>query len=151
MADPVYPLPKFHFQVDFTTSGLKANFTEVTGLSVETEAIEYRHGASREYHKTKQPGLKKFGNITLKRGTFEKDNGYFEWWNKTKAFEEKGEVFRDQIVIKLLGEDHNPRVVWKVVNAWPTKVQSADLKADANEIAIETIELAHEGISIEHV
>lgn len=61
-----YPLPKFHFQVEW--GGKNIGFTEVTGLTVETEAIEYRHGASPEYHKTKQPGLKKYSNITLKRG-----------------------------------------------------------------------------------
>jgi phage tail-like protein len=146
MAD--YPLPKFHFQVDW--AGSKMHFTEVTGLTVETEAIEYRHGASKEYNKTKQPGLKKYGNITLKRGTFENDNEYFNWWKQTQAFEEKGEKFRRNLTISLLNENHEPVVVWKVKNAWPTKVQSADLKADANEIAIETIELAHEGLTIEN-
>jgi phage tail-like protein len=149
MADTIYPLPKFHFKVE--VDGLKANFTEVTGLTVETEAIEYRHGASPEYNKTKQPGLKKYGNITLKRGTFESDNDYFKWWDKTQAFEAKGEKFRADVTITLLGEKDEPRVVWNVKQAWPTKVQSADLKADANEIAIESIELAHEGISIRHV
>lgn len=146
MAD--YPLPKFHFLVEW--GGTKIGFTEVTGLSVETEAIEYRHGASKEYNKTKQPGLKKYGNITLKRGTFENDNEYFTWWNETKFFEEKGAKFRRSITIKLLNENHEPIVTWKIKNAWPTKVQSADLKADANEIAIETIELAHEGIEIQN-
>jgi phage tail-like protein len=147
MAD--YPLPKFHFLVEWG-DGLSTGFTEVTGLSVETEAIEYRHGANPEYHKTKQPGLKKYGNITLKRGTFEKDNEYFKWWNETKFFEEKGAKFRRTLTIKLLNENHEPIITWQVKNAWPTKVQSADLKADANEIAIETIELAHEGVEIKN-
>lgn len=146
MAD--YPLPKFHFQVDW--NGSKIGFTECTGLTVETEAIDYRHGASPEYVKTKQPGLKKYGNITLKRGTFENDNEYFEWWNQTKFFEANGEQFRRDISIKLLNEAHEPIVTWEVKNAWPVKVQSADLKADANEIAIETIELVHEGIEIKN-
>jgi phage tail-like protein len=146
MAD--YPLPKFHFRVEW--SGTNIGFTEVTGLTVETEVIEYRHGNSPEYHKTKQPGLKKYGNITLKRGTFENDNEYFKWWNQTKLFMEKGEKFRRDVTIKLLGEDHQPIIEWVVKNAWPTKVQSADLKSDANEIAIETIELAHEGLEIKN-
>lgn len=147
MAD--YPLPKFHFMVEWAP-GVSTGFTEVTGLSVETEVIEYRHGASPEYHKTKQPGLKKYGNITLKRGTFEKDNDFFKWWSETKFFEMKGAQFRRTVTIKLLNEKHEPTISWEVKNAWPTKVQSADLKADANEIAIETIELAHEGVEIKN-
>ena len=70
MAD--YPLPKFHFLVEW--GGANIGFTEVSGLDVETEMIEYRHGASPEYHKTRMPGMQKFSNITLKRGTFSADN-----------------------------------------------------------------------------
>jgi phage tail-like protein len=143
-----YPLPKFHFNVDW--GGTNIGFTEVTGLTVETEAIEYRHGNSPEYSKTKQPGLKKFGNITLKRGSFKSDNEYFNWWKATVNFQENGEPkYRRNVTIKMLGEDHNPVITWKIKNAWPVKVQSADLKADGNEIAIETLEIAHEGLVIE--
>ena len=149
MAD--YPLPKFHFQVDW--GGTQIGFTEVSGLDVETEVIEYRHGASPEYHKTKQPGMTKFSNITLKRGTFKSDNEYYDWWKETKLFEEgnaTGSVYRRDITIKLLDENHQPVVVWKVKRAWPTKVQSTDLKADGNEIAIESVELVHEGLVIQN-
>ena len=143
-----YPLPKFHFQVDW--GGKNIGFTEVTGLTVETEAIEYRHGASPEYHKTKQPGLKKYSNITLKRGTFQSDNEYFDWWEETVFFQEQNGKYRRNITISLLDEMHKPIIVWKVKNAWPIKVQSADLKADANEIAVESVELVHEGLVIEN-
>jgi phage tail-like protein len=141
-----YPLPKFHFKVDW--GGTNIGFTEVTGLTVETEVIEYRHGAAPEYNKTKQPGLQKYGNITLKRGTFENDNEFYAWWDQTKLFEEKGAKFRRDLTVSLLNENHEPIVAWKIKNAWPTKVQYADLKADANEIAIESLELAHEGVVI---
>ncbi len=146
-----YPLPKFHFLVDW--GGTQIGFTEVSGLDVETEVIEYRHGASPEYHKTKQPGMTKYSNLTLKRGTFKSDNEYYTWWNETKLFEEgnsPGSIFRRDITIKLLDENHEPVVVWKVKKAWPTKVQSTDLKADGNEIAIESIELVHEGLVIQN-
>lgn len=141
-----YPLPKFHFKVDW--AGTNIGFTEVTGLTIETEVIEYRHGASKEYNKTKQPGLQKYGNITMKRGTFENDNEFYSWWDQTKLFEEKGAKFRRDLTVSLLNESHEPIASWKIKNAWPTKVQYADLKADANEIAIETIELAHEGVTV---
>lgn len=146
-----YPLPKFHFQIEW--GGTKIGFTEVSGLDVETEVIEYRHGASAEYFKTKQPGMQKFSNITLKRGTFQGDNEYYKWWKETYFFQEgnsTGSKYRRNITISLLNENHEPVIVWKVKNAWPTKIQSTDLKADGNEIAIESMELVHEGLTIQN-
>ena len=139
-----YPLPKFHFSVDW--GGTKIGFTEVSGLDVETEVIEYRDGSSPEYHKIKMPGMQKFSNITLKRGTFKSDNEFYDWWNTVKL----NTIERRDITIKLLNEEHEPVIAWKVKNAWPIKVQSTDLKADGNETAIETMELVHEGLTIQN-
>jgi len=139
-----YPIVKFHFQVDW--GGTKIGFTEVSGLDVETEVIEYRHGASPEYFKTKMPGMQKYSNITLKRGTFANDNEYFSWWNTVRL----NTIERRDITISLLNEEHEPVVVWKVKHAWPTKIQSTELKADGNEVAIESMELVHEGLSIQN-
>jgi phage tail-like protein len=138
-----YPLPKFHFEVDW--GGTRIGFTEVSGLSVETEVIEYREGANPEYHKQKMPGMQKFGNITLKHGTFNSDNEYYAWWNSVKL----NTIERRDIIIKLLNEEHEPVMSWKVKSAWPSKVQSTDLKADGNEVAIETMEVVHEGLTID--
>ena len=137
-----YPLPKFHFQVEW--GGTKIGFTDVSGLDITNDVIEYRDGASPEYHKIKMPGMNKFGNITLKRGTFEGDTGFHEWMDTISM----NTVERRDVTIKLLNENHEPIITWQVLNAWPTKVQSSDLKADGNEVAIETMELAHEGIKI---
>ena len=139
-----YPLVKFHFQVEW--GGTKIGFTEVSGLDVESEVVEYRDGASREYSKLKMPGMQKYSNITLKRGTFKSDNEYFNWWNTVQL----NTIERRDITISLLDEEHEPMVTWKVKNAWPTKVQSTDLKADGNEVAIESMELVHEGLSIQN-
>ncbi len=139
-----YPLSKFHFQVDW--GGTRIGFTEVSGLDVETEVIEYRDGASPAYHKLKMPGMQKFGTVTLKRGTFRNDNEYYAWWNTVSL----NTVERRDLTISLLDEAHEPVVTWKIINAWPTKVQSTDLKADGNEVAIESIELAHEGLTVQH-
>lgn len=139
-----YPLAKFHFQVEW--GGTKIGFTEVSGLDVETEVIEYRHGQSPEFSKTKMPGMQKFSNITLKRGTFENDNEFYKWWNTVKL----NTIQRRDVTIKLLNEVHDPVIIWKVKNAWPTKVQSTDLKADGNEVAIESMELVHEGLVIQN-
>ncbi|MCG6187837.1 phage tail protein [Maribellus maritimus] len=139
-----YPLVKFHFQVEW--GGTKIGFTEVSGLDVETEVIEYRHGASPEYSKVKMPGMQKFSNITLKRGTFATDNEYYNWWNTVKL----NTIERRDITISLLNEEHEPVITWKLKNAWPLKVQSTDLKADGSEVAIETLELVHEGLTIQN-
>jgi conserved hypothetical phage tail region protein len=110
-----YPLPKFHFKVDW--GGQSISFSEVSGLDVETEVIEYRHGASSEYSKLKMPGLQKFSNITLKRGVFRGDNEYFEWYNTVKL----NTIERRDVMVSLLNEEHEPVMVWKIKMPGPPK------------------------------
>ncbi|HYX06081.1 MAG TPA: phage tail protein, partial [Bacteroidales bacterium] len=126
--------------------GNKIGFTEVSGLDITTEVIEYRDGASPEYSKIKMPGQRKFSNITLKRGTFAGDNEFYNWFNTVTL----NKIERRDLTISLLNEKHEPVVVWKVKNAWPTKITPTDLKSDGNEVAIETLELAHEGLAIQN-
>lgn len=140
----VYPLPKFHFQVEW--GGSKIGFQEVSGLDKEIEKLEYRDGSSPEYSKINMPGMVKYADVVLKRGVFKSDNEYFEWMNTIKM----NTVERRDITISLLDENHAPAVVWKIKNAWPMKIQSTDLKSQANEVAIESITLAHEGFEVEH-
>jgi len=139
-----YPLPKFHFQVEW--GGTRIGFTEVSGLDITTDPIEYREGSSPEYHKIKMPGMQKFSDITLKRGIFKSDNEFYNWFNTVQL----NTIERRDITISLLDETHAPVVVWKVKNAWPTKIQPTDLKADDNTPAIETLVLAHEGLTIQN-
>lgn len=139
-----FVLTKFHFQAEW--GGARIGFTEISGLDVETEVIEYREGSSPEYNKQKYPGMQKFSNITMKRGVMQSDNDFFAWWNTVAL----NTVERRDVTISLLNEAHEPVMVWKVKNAWPVKITSTDLKADGNEIAIETVELAHDGLSIQN-
>jgi phage tail-like protein len=141
MAD-TYPLPKFHFRVEW--GGERLGFTEVTGLDMQVEAIEYREGSSPEYSKIKMPGLHKFSNITLKRGSVSGDSDFYKWINTISL----NQVERRDVVISLLNETHSPVLTWKAKNTFPIKLQASDLKADGNEVAIETLELAHEGLSL---
>lgn len=143
-----YPLPKFHFQVEWAGDGDRLGFTEVSGLDFETTPIEYREGSSRVYHKSKQPGLTKYSDVTLKRGTFLGNFKFFEEWRRTLMFQEGKAKYRKTVTIKLLDEEHQPVITWTLANAWPSKIQSTDLKADGNEVAIETMVLVHEGLSI---
>ncbi|MGV3589263.1 MAG: phage tail protein [Adhaeribacter sp.] len=138
-----YPLPKFHFEIEW--GGTKIGFTEVTGLDKQVEVIEYREGQSKSYSKTKQPGLQKYSNLTMKRGTFAGKTDFYDW---LKDVEMLSNTKRRDITIKLLNEKHDPVFTWKALNAFPVKVQASDLKADGNEVAIETIEVAHEGLSL---
>jgi phage tail-like protein len=137
-----YPLPKFHFQVQW--GGVRIGFTEVTGLDMQVEAIEYREGSSLEYSKLKMPGMHKFSNITLKRGTMAGDSDFYKWVNTINLTVSE----RRDIIISLLNEAHAPVMTWKAKNAFPVKVQASDLKSDGNEVAIETLELAHEGLNV---
>ncbi|MCP5245932.1 MAG: phage tail protein [Burkholderiales bacterium] len=138
-----YPIPRFHFQVDW--GGAKISFTEVTGLVMEREKIEYRHSDSKDFNKISMPGMVKNSNITLKRGKFEGDFDFNTWLEEIAN--ERVENRRD-LVIRLLNEKHVPVAAWSAARCFPVKITAPDLKSDANEIAVESIEIAHEGLKL---
>lgn len=144
MSTEIYPLVTFRFEVNW--GGTIIGFTEVSGLDVETEVVEYRHGASPVYSKVKMPGQQKYSNITLKKGSFAGDNEAYEWWNTVNL----NTIERRDVIIKLLNQDGDPVITWNLSQAWPIKVQSTGLKADGSEAAIETMELVHEGLTIQN-
>ncbi len=138
-----YPVTAFHFQVEW--GGTRIGFTEVSGLTVEVQSIDYRDGSSPEYQVTKMPGIPQYSTITLKRGMFVGDNEFFQWLNTVKL----NQIERRDLTISLLNEEHAPVTVWKVKNAWPSKVEGPSLNSTGNEVAVETIELTHEGLTVE--
>lgn len=138
----IWPLPKFSFQVKWDSAVM--SFEEVSGLDVEAQPIEYRHGDSPAYTTIKMPGLKKYGNVTMKKGVFKGDNKFWDWFNKIKM----NTIQRVPVTISLLDEAGKPTMVWTLANAWPSKITGTDLKAQGNEVAIETIEIVHEGLTI---
>ena len=139
-----YPLPVFHFRVEW--GGTRIGFSEVSGLTQEIQAIEYRDGSFPEYSSIKMPGLRKYNNITLKLGVIKADNDFFKWLSTVKL----NTIERRDITISLLNESHDPVMVWKVLNAFPVKVEGPQLKAAGNEVAIESIEVAHEGLEVDN-
>jgi phage tail-like protein len=139
-----YPIPAFHFKVDW--GGKNVGFSEVSGLTQEVQLIEYRDGFSPDYSTIKMPGLHKYNNITLKRGIMKGDNEFFTWLNTVKL----NTVERRDLMISLLNENHEPVMVWKAHNAFPVKVEGPGLKASGNETAVESIELAHEGVVLQN-
>jgi phage tail-like protein len=138
----VWPIPKFRFEVKWDSAVL--SFQEVSGLNVEAQPIEYRHGDSPQFSVIKMPGIKKYGNITMKRGVFKSDNKFWDWFNQIKM----NTIKRVPVTISLLDEDGKPTMVWSLTNAWPTKISSTDLKSTGNEVAVDSIEIAHEGLTI---
>jgi phage tail-like protein len=118
----------------------KAGFSECTGLNAETNVIEYREGGD-DIVTRKLPGLSKFGNVTLKTG-LTTDNSLFTWHKDVMD----GNITRQNVSIIVLDEGRNEQVRYNLINGWPSKYTAPDLKANANEIAIEAIEIAHEGM-----
>ena len=144
--DNLWPIPKFYFTVNLGSQGSTVSFQEVSGLDTETQPIEYRHGDSKQFSTIKMPGIMKSGNITLKKGIFVKDNNFWKWYDAIKM----NTIKRETVTIQLLDEKGSPTMTWTLANAWPTKISGADLKSDANEVAVETLELAHEGLTIKN-
>jgi len=140
----VWPLPKFHFQVKWDAEVM--SFQGVSGLDMEAQVIEYRHGDSKEFSTVKMPGIKKFGNVTMKKGVFKSDNKFWDWFNEIKM----NTIKRKPVTISLLDEEGGATMVWTLANAFPTKITGTDLKSDGNEVAIESIEIVHEGLTIEN-
>jgi len=139
-----YPLPVFHFSVSLG-GGSPIGFSEVSGLSQEVQAIEYRDGLmSSTTLPLKSPGLRKAGNITLKRGMLTGNNDLYNWLNNNGS----PGVDRRDLTITLLNDENNPVFVWSVAQAWPVKIDGPGLKATGNETAIEGVELVHEGITL---
>ena len=137
-----HPLGNFRFRVDWGSSS--AGFTEVSGLDMETQVIDYREGNHKNASTIKMPGMTKYSNIVLKRG-MTRDLEFFQWMSTAI----QGKVQRRDVVVTLLDENSDPAVIWKIHNAWPTKLTGPGLDATGNDVAIETLELAHEGIQIE--
>jgi len=141
--DNIWPLPKFYFSVEFGDDK-EVNFQEVSGLDTETQIIEYRHGNSPVFSPIKMPGLAKVGNVTFKKGVFVNDNKFWDWYNEIKM----NTIARRSVIINLLDETGAPKMSWSLANAWPTKITGTDLKSDGNEVAVETLEVAFEVLTI---
>jgi phage tail-like protein len=137
------PLPKFYFSVDIGDQQ-NLTFQEVSGLDAQTQVIEYRAGDNKRFSTVTMPGIRKFSNVTLKKGVFVRDDKFWDWYSQINM----NTIKRVPVVIRLLDEKGNASMVWTLLNAWPTKITGADLESDGNEVAVETLEIAHEGMTI---
>lgn len=139
-----WPIPKFRFEVDLGTELTGIAFQEVSGMDVENQIIEYRKSNSKLFSTEKMPGIVKYGNVTMKRGVFPNDNTFWKWQSEISM----NTIKRRTILIKLLDENGDVTMQWQLNNAWPTKITSTDLKSDGNEVAVDTLEIAHEQLII---
>ena len=135
------PLRNFRFRVEI--GGLQAaSFSEIVIEPATTQVIEYREGTDPA-HVRKLPGLTKFGNVTLKRGV-SSSLELFNWHLQVV----RGEIAnaRRDLIIVVLDESGQDQARFRISEAWPTKYDPGDLNARGNEVFIELLELANEGI-----
>ena len=137
------PYPAYNFQVIVTGvsndgKAVSGSFSEASGLEVEVPPILYRNG-SEDNTQRKIPGLKKFTDITLKRGI----TGDVDFW-KWIVNALNGKVVRASGAIVLLDENRNEVMRWKFDRGWPTKFTGPTLNAGNNEIAMETLVICTE-------
>lgn len=129
----VDPYKNFNFRVEI--DGIAAGgFSECDGLESEVAVIEYREG--RDFFTRKLAGRPRFGNVTLKRGITQ-SNELQDWHKKIL----EGISDRRNVVITLLDDERKDVVRWIVFNAFPRKWEGPDLRANGNEVAIESVEL----------
>lgn len=143
-----WPLTKFHYEVEI--DGTPISFQEVSGLEMTADVIEYRHGDSEVFSPTKMAGLVKTTNLVLKKGIFHDDEDALEFWKAIT--EEKAYYTQDDrmdIIVSLLDEQGEAVMSCDLTNCFPIKYSFTDLKSDANEVAIESIEFAYEEMVIE--
>ena len=119
-----------------------ANFMEVDGLTVQREVVEFYEGGENSRHH-KLVGGTRYSNLVLKRGTSDSLD-LFDWVKKTIG----GQVERKNGSIIALDQEGNPVVRWDFKNAWPCRYEGPDFRAGSSEVAIELIELAHDGFEM---
>jgi len=141
------PYGVFNFKVEFG-NGLTAAFSEISGLDSEQGIIEYRTG-DEETVMRKISGIRKHPNVVMKRGIVGTD-AFWKWRKQIEQGKTEDAEGRTPLVtVHLLNEKRESVVTWKIKNAWPCKLSGPALAAGKNETALESLELAHEGIDIE--
>lgn len=151
-----YPLAKMNFLVSVDQASGAAAFSEVTGIDATVDVVKFRQGNFSSLAPVKIQGLVKHGNITLKMGyTWDRD---FKAWVQNCVSGHRGEPPRRDVTIELIDivagtpqstvETPTGGLVWLLKGAWVTKYTGPDLNATASEVAMETVELAYEEITV---
>jgi phage tail-like protein len=136
------PYGQFNFLIEID-GVVKGGFSEASGLTTDTNIIEYREGAEQQGTTRKLPGLMKYNNIVLKRGW---TNNKSLWTWRKKVID--GKTQRNSGSIVLLDEARNEALRWNFREGWPSKWEGPALNAKTSEVAVETLEIAHEGLEL---
>ena len=143
MADRQDPFRTFNFRLEIDGIDVAA-FSDVKGLQSDGEIADYRTGVDIPLTNRKLPGLRKFGPISLSRGMV-KDATLWDWYRNIV----NGKPDRRNGTVVLMDEQRSDVLRWNFESAWPNKMQVSDFKASGNEVAVETIELIVENITLE--
>lgn len=136
------PLSVYNFYVEWNGI-IHAGFRECTGLNSTQQMSEYREGTD-PLTVRKLPSQVTYNNITLKRGTTNNDE-LWQWRSKIM----KGEIERREVSIVLLDDTGKEKIRWNLTNCWPLTWSGPDFNATSNDVAEETLELVHEGITVD--
>ncbi len=137
------PYRSYNFIVEIYSIAV-AGFSEVSGLSGDTDVVEYREGTDVSMAVRKLPGRPKWGtNLTLKVG-MTTSRVLWQW----RLAIINGNVDRRNGAVVLLDEQRNRVAEWQFENAWVVKYEGPALNAKGNDVAVETLELAHEGMRL---
>lgn len=142
-----YPYKNFRYKVEFNGTE-SAGFSEVSGADISVDVIEYREGNEVRTTPRKLAGLTKYGNITLKWGVVASLE-MMEWLHTVASDNTSGPtgIERRNITIRLMDESGADGPSWEIINAWPMHYTSPDLNGLGSEVAIETLEICHEGVN----
>jgi phage tail-like protein len=141
MADRKDPMRAFNFKLEMD-GVTKAGFRECSGLDASTDPVDYREGQEKGNIARKLTGLNKHANIVLKRGVTD-DHSLWDWRKKVID----GKTDRQHGSIVLCDETGEEKVRWSFVEGWPTKWTGPSFNATSNEVAIESLEIVHEGLT----
>ncbi|WP_292388418.1 phage tail protein [Methanosarcina sp. UBA5] len=133
------PYRQFRFRVEI--GSIKLGFSECTFADTTTDPVEYREGDELPIFR-KLSGLTKYGNITLKWGITD-NMELFNW--RQQIIDKGAENNRKDMSIILINEAGEDKARWEITRAWPSKYDPVDFNAKGNEVAIETLEIVHEG------
>lgn len=143
-----YPIARFSFKVRLGDAG-EVSFQEVTGLEQQAEFLEYRHGKAKSLITRKRAGMMKSSTVTFKRGVFKENSVLTDFFNRLYEHDfYPSETSGQNATVQLMDDHGNIMMQWEILNIVPLKLSSPDLKSDANEVAIESLEVAHEGIRL---
>jgi phage tail-like protein len=137
------PYLDFNFLVEIDGVAA-AGFAEVDLPAATIEVVRYRDGADRQSSPRSLPGRVSYGRVVLRRG-FAGDATLFDWWQKLA----EGTIDRRNVAVILLDEARNPVARWLLQNAWPARYEAGALNALGNDVVVETLELAHDGLRLE--